>query len=483
MATADFIAFHASERPDAAAFLADGRAIAYSAFDRDIDRMAAALAGLGVKRGSLVAVGADDYYLHYLILIAVEAMGAISASFAPSENDSSRDLLTRADLVLAEPQYPIPGARHHRAIAAEWMQNVWALSAPRRPASGAAAAGDTVRITRTSGTTGVMRPMAIPHGKLERRFGRYAMAHQFTEASRYLPTMKPVAFPVYATAMACLRSGGTLVVESARGLTPVQALAAHGITDMTLMPLHLKHVLDALPADFAKPSRLTVYIFGGPISAALRERALAQLATTVYGSYGTNEAGFIAISRSGEGNGGTIWPDVEVEVVDETGAALPAGTVGSIRVRSDFAVEGYLDDPEATRRMFRDGWFYPGDSGTVDGARHLSILGRSDELLNIGGIKWRPEDLEELVARDPAIKDVGICAFKNADGFEEVCVSVVTDRPVDRELMDRILRSLGNQQLGRIGLVGVRAIPRSEAGKIERERLRALVAEARRRNS
>jgi len=480
LATAEFIAFHANERPDAAAFVADAGAITYRAFAEDIGRLVRALAELGIARGNLVAVGADDAYLHCLLLIAIEAMGAVSASFSPREGESCRPLLARADLVLAEPHFPLIGARRHRILTPQWLQEARTLPRLDDLAACAVAAESPVRLTRTSGTTGAMKLLLLPRRQHESRLQRYALAHQFTERSRYLLTMSLVSFPAYGAAMACLRSGGALVRDPPPGLSPPEALSKHGITDVTAMPLHLKHILDLLPEDFAKPERLTVYVFGGPISGALRERALARLATTVYASYGTNEAGFIAIARSGDGNGGSVWPDVEVEVVDESDAPLPPGATGRIRVRSEFMVEGYLDDPEATRRMFRDGWFYPGDSGVLEGPRRLRVLGRTDDLLNIGGVKWPPEALEGLVARDPAVQDVGICSLENAEGFGELWVLVVAGGLGDRDLWACVSGALAVHQFGHINVVRLDAMPRNEAGKIRRDRLRSLAEEARR---
>jgi acyl-coenzyme A synthetase/AMP-(fatty) acid ligase len=346
------------------------------------------------------------------------------------------------------------------------------------PALPAAGADDPVRILRTSGTTGAMKMLALPRRQHEGRLQRYAAQYQFTEASRYLMTMPLTVGHIYGSAMACLRSGGRLVVEPPGRMSPAMALAMHGITDVTLMPVQLKHVLDGLPGDFPKPSRLTVCSFGAPISAALRQRALDRLASAVYNDYGCNEAGLIFLTRSGDDSGaGSIWPGVEVEIVDEADRPVPRGEVGRIRVRSECMVQEYLDDPEATRRMFRDGWFYPGDSGLLCGARQLRVLGRTDELLNIGGSKHAPADLEHLVARHAGVRDVGVCSVRNSDGFEEICVSVTTDGIGNESLEARLLGALRSIQLGRLHIIKVDAIPRNDAGKIQRDRLRRLAEE------
>ena len=479
MLTAEVIAYHATERPEAIALAIGGRAITYAGFDRDIGRFARALASEGVARGSLVVVGTDDIHVHLLMLIALEALGAISASFLRHEEETYRTLLAKADLVVAGPHFPLGGARRHLAISGEWLRQTRMLAEANPPVRLPAGPGDPVRILRTSGTTGAMKMLALPRRQHEGRLQRYAAQYQFTETSRYLLTMPLTVGHIYGSAMACLRSGGRLVAEPPERMSPAMALAMHGITDVTLMPVQLKHVLDALPGDFPKPSRLTVCSFGAPISASLRQRTLKRLATAVYNDYGCNEAGLIFLTRSGDDSGtGSIWPGVEVEIVDEADRPVPIGETGRIRVRTEVMVEGYLDDPEATREKFKDGWFYPGDSGLLRSARRLQVLGRTDELLNIGGAKHAPADLEHFVASQTAVRDVGICSVCNTDGFEEICICVATDGVGDQRLGESVLAALQGIQLGHIHVVMLGAIPRNDAGKIQRDRLRRLAEDA-----
>jgi len=477
--TAEVIAYHAAERPHSIAFAIDGRETSYATLDGDVGRCGRALAAEGVSRGKLVAVGADDLYLHCLLLIALEDLGAPSASFLRHEVESPHPLRARADLVMAEPHFPVEGARRNLVIGDQWLQQVRTLSESDRVEPAPAADEDAIRILRTSGTTGAMKMLMLRRRQQECRLQRYAAQYQFTRASRYLVSMPLTVGHIYGAVMACLRSGGRIVFESSQRMPIARAIATHGVTDATLMPLQLKQVLDALPGDFQKPSRLTVCSFGAPISAGLRTRALERLATDVYNDYGCNEAGLIFLTRSGDDSGsGPIWPGVAVEIVDDSGRPVPKGKVGRIRVRSEAMVEGYLDDPEATRRMFGEGWFYPGDSGLLLGRRYLRVLGRADELLNIGGSKRSPAELEQLVLRRAGVLDAGALSILNADGFEEVTICVTTDGRHDEDLQARVLDALRQMQLGRVIIVKLDAIPRNDAGKIQRDRLRQIVEAA-----
>ena len=202
-----------------------------------------------------------------------------------------------------------------------------------------------------------------------------------------------------------------------------EAIATHAITHTTLPPFLLKLVLDELPAGYAKPPALTILSLGAAVSRELRQRALARLATEVHDIYSSNEAGFVS-AVSGTAEIGTIWPGARVEVVDEDDRPLPFGVVGQIRVQTDHMLTGYLDDPETTARCFRNGWFYAGDVGILHDARRLQVLGRGDDVLNIGWRKIAPDTIEAIVLEAVEAADVGVCSLPNADGIEEIHIAV-----------------------------------------------------------
>jgi acyl-CoA synthetase (AMP-forming)/AMP-acid ligase II len=138
-------------------------------------------------------------------------------------------------------------------------------------------------------------------------------------------------------------------------------------------------------------------------------------------------------------------------------------------------VDGYLGEPELTRRHFRNGWFYPGDMGVLGGPRRLRVIGRGGELLNIGGAKSRPDDLEAIVIHHVGADDVGICTLPNREGIEEIYVAVSGARCGSEELLARVKRAFEGQALGAFYVAVLPAIPRSAGGKIQRAALREMI--------
>src|SRR5258708_9435975 len=102
------------------------------------------------------------------------------------------------------------------------------------------------------------------------------------------------------------------VVETGKIKTRIhaaQAMSSHAITHVALFPIHLKTILDTLPEGFAKPANLSVTSLGAPLSEALRERAMARLATVLYNWYGSNEVGLVArIASSGSRRNSYLFP-------------------------------------------------------------------------------------------------------------------------------------------------------------------------------
>jgi acyl-CoA synthetase (AMP-forming)/AMP-acid ligase II len=155
--TADYIAYHATERPKAIAVVHDGRPITYAEFSRDIDKFARTLRAFDLPPGSFVAVGCDDFYVHWLLLLALEQLRIASATLQSREGPSALSLLASTDMVLSEHAYPGGAGRRHQLITPAWVQDVFALAERNEDFRLPKAPADTVRILRTSGTTGASK--------------------------------------------------------------------------------------------------------------------------------------------------------------------------------------------------------------------------------------------------------------------------------------------------------------------------------------
>ncbi len=439
--TADYVALHAAERPGAVAVIHDGRVITFAELSADIRRIAHALGALGLARGTTAAIGTGNVYLNWLLLLACERLGIGAASFQSHERDGCTPLMSAVDLVLAEPGFACPGARRLHQITPEWLGATLDRSAPAPELTVSKAPEDPVRLLRTSGTTRVPRQVLVRR-RMHDTLLTQGIAHfGLSERCRFLQSLPLVVRTAYDFGSACLRMGGTLLLESRMPAT--EAIVAHRPTHAIILPMHLKNVLDSLPVDFPKPQELTILSLGAGVPSLLRKTAMARLATGLCELYGTVEAGAISSAWSEDEEGlGCLWPGVEVEVVDEQDRPLPPGSVGSVRVRAEWICARYEDDPEATRRAFRSGWFYPGDAGSLRADGKIKVLGRTDDLLNISGNKLHPADIESLLLRQGIAGDVGVGSVTDTDGIEVLGIAISDLRLDDGVVMGRITHAL-----------------------------------------
>jgi acyl-CoA synthetase (AMP-forming)/AMP-acid ligase II len=474
--TPEYIAFHAIERPGAVAAVIEGRETTYADFARDIRKCTRALRDFGLRRGARVALDCDDFYLHWLLRVGFEQLGVVTTSLSAADDPKSWPrFVGDFDLLLSGKGPSSESIRQQQQITPQWLERVLAAPDVDDEPAWAQSPDDPLRIAFTSGTTGSPKRLLFTRRNHENSIAKSMWFNGFTHRSRNLLSMPLSVAGSYTNATACIRSGGRVVVE--HRMAPGDAIAAHGITHTTLSPIALRDVVDALPSDFERPADLTVFTWGAAISRVLRDKVLARLATDLCDIYGSNEASATSLTR-GNAEFGSVLPKARVEVVDDHDRPLPFGEMGQIRVKTDCMVDGYLDDPVATQRKFRDGWFYAGDLGILHDAGRLQVIGRSDDLLNIGWSKFSPSTLEDIVLRAVNVGDVGICSLPNADGIEEICVALADAPGRDPEIMEGISRAFHRLQLGKFYVMRMERIPRNENGKIQRDLLKQAAAQS-----
>jgi acyl-coenzyme A synthetase/AMP-(fatty) acid ligase len=223
-----------------------------------------------------------------------------------------------------------------------------------------------------------------------------------------------------------------------------------------------------------------ILIAGGALTKQLAARAWARMTPNLITTYGAAETGAVAsgdarITTEFPGAVGYILPDAQAEIVDQSDRPVRRGAEGIVRVRTVQMAGGYIGDPETSARLFRDGWFYPGDVGYLQDDNLLVISGRHETLLNVGGDKVNPEIVEEVLSSFPAVADCAVLNIANELGIEEIHALIVARAPFD----ETDLRRYCSERLQRIFVpvrfVAVDRIPRNDMAKIERGRLRELV--------
>ena len=489
---AELLGRAATQRPDEIALLAPGRpALTYRELAAQVARAQAALSGCGLGREDRVALVLPNGSEAATAFLGV----ACSAVCAPLNPDYRREELDfyLADLGVAavvveagsdSPARDVASARgievlelassHSAAAGAFSLSGRNGPAATPRPAQG----GDIALLLHTSGTTS--RPKLVP--LLHRNL--CASADNIGRTLRLAPddcclSVMPL-FHIHglvAALLSSLAAGGSVVCagrfSEARFF---ECLAAFRPTWYTAVPTMHQAILASAQARAIAGHRLR---FIRSSSAALPPPVMAELealfGVPVIEAYGMSEAAHQMASnplppapRKPRSVGVAAGP--EIAIADEAGALLPAGQTGEVVIRGANVTPGYENNPPANRAAFTDGWFRTGDQGYLDDEGYLFLSGRLKEIINRGGEKVSPREIDEALLEHPAVAQAVAFAMPHPTLGEDVAAAVVLREKAWTEpqalrafLFERLTASKVPSQV-----VVVPAIPKGPTGKLQR---------------
>ena len=247
----------------------------------------------------------------------------------------------------------------------------------------------------------------------------------------------------------------------------------------------LKDLVDRYErGDARRLHKLTYFVSGGaatPPPLVERAHALGMGAMRAYGM--TETAGVVSMAEhdaplARKANfDGHLVDTVEVRVVDERGNDLPPGTEGFLRIRGPQMMLGYTDEA-LNAQQFHDGWFDPGDIGSVDDQRWLQITGRTKDIVNRGGEKFSARDIEESILRHDDVADTAVIPIPDERFGEAVCAFVVAREgavePTPEQIAEAMLRSGIAKGKVPVEWHVVDKIPTTATGKVKKFELAAM---------
>jgi acyl-CoA synthetase (AMP-forming)/AMP-acid ligase II len=214
-------------------------------------------------------------------------------------------------------------------------------------------------------------------------------------------------------------------------------------------------------------------------SASLPPQVMAALEATfgapVIEAYGMTEAAHQMASnplpprRRFAGSVG-VAAGPEIGIMDDGGALLPSGDLGEIVIRGPNVTDGYEANPEANAKAFTHGWFRTGDQGYLDPDGYLRLTGRLKELINRGGEKISPLEVDTVLMDHPAVAQVATFAVKHDKLGEEVAAAVVLREGLsvdERSLRDFVAQHLADFKVPR-KILFMAEIPKGPTGKLQR---------------
>src|SRR6516164_9558301 len=226
---------------------------------------------------------------------------------------------------------------------------------------------------------------------------------------------------------------------------------------MFAAPTMLTRLVDAPAVAAADLSNLrTIFYGGGPMYVAHLERALQLFGPRLYQLYGQGESPMTITGldqrqhaatahqrwRERIGSCGVPRTGVLVKVVDDRDRDLPNGEIGEVATRSDCVMEGYWNNPGATRETLRGGWLHTGDLGSFDEEGFLTLRDRSKDMIISGGSNIYPREIEEVLLRHPSVREASVVGRPHPEWGEEVVAFIVATAPgaVDESSLDALCR-------------------------------------------
>jgi HIP---CoA ligase len=343
----------------------------------------------------------------------------------------------------------------------------------------------------TSGTTGQPKGAMTSHAQNVRVYEAWSGGVGLRRGDRYL-LVNPLfhTFGYKAGLLACLIRGATLV------LLPVfdaeRALALIGAERITVLPgppTLYASLLDHPARHRAYLGTLRLAVTGAAVvPVALVERMRAELFPEVVIAYGLTEScGTVTVGdrradpQTIASTVGRAIEGTEVVVADPQGRPRPPGESGEVLVRGYNVMLGYFDDQAATAAAIdADGWLHTGDVGVLREDGLLRITDRLKDMFVVGGFNVYPAEVEQLVARHPAVSEAAVIGVPD-DRLGEVCRAYVIPRPgteIDpAEIIEFCRERLANFKVPRSVLI-VAELPRNAGGKVLKYVLRAEAATA-----
>lgn len=467
---------------------------------RDLERgtamLANLLASLDLPEGSRIAVQTEKSVEALMLYLAVLRAGLV---YLPLNTAYQRDEIAYF-IGNAEPAIVVCAPKNFgwisRLAFAAGTTHVFTLSDDRsgsllqraaahsdRHVPVPRAADDLAAILYTSGTTGRSKGAMLSHGNLlsNARVLKDCWAWQAGDVLIHALPIFHVHGLFVATHGALLNGSKMLWLDRFDPKAVIARLPEASVF-MGVPTLYVR--LLAEPAlTRAACTRMRLFVSGSaPLLVETFERFRERSGHTILERYGMSETVMLTSnpyrpeSARRAGTVGLPLPGVGVRVVDEAGAACPAGAIGNLQVRGPNVFQGYWRMPEKTAEEFSaDGWFKTGDVGQIDARGYVTIVGRSKDLIISGGFNVYPAEVEGTLNDMAGVAESAVIGVPHPD-FGEAVVAVVVARsgsaPDASALIGALKAKIANFKVPKRVFV-VDELPRNAMGKVQKNLLRA----------
>lgn len=465
--------------------------VSYKALAEQVERLAGQLLDAGREPGECVAVVLPNSLELLIVFLALTRARLVAALLNPVykadeihffvQDAQARAVIAEGDNAAVREAtaglgLPIwtPDVDSHGVVALRELP-------PASRTSIDVPKGDDVALfAYTSGTTG--RPKCVPltHANVLWSARNIAADYALSSADRSLVVMPLFhGHGLIGAALSTLASGGSVIVPPRFSASQFWRLfSEYCATWYSAVPTIHQVLLLRADSDGAPRSGLRfIRSCSAPLAPTVLTNLEHRFGAPVLEAYGMTEASHQVTSNPLPPlphKPGTVGLGPGVSLIDETGRHLAANATGEVVVRGPNVMHGYRNDPEANGTAFIDGWFRSGDTGSIDSDGYLTLTGRIKDMINRGGEKISPEEVEAVLLEDPAVAEAVVFGVPDAKYGEDVQAAVVLKAAASPEELQAYCRArLADFKVPKIIRV-VSALPKNAIGKVERTHLAML---------
>ena len=492
--------YQATRIPDAPAILAPGRApLSYGSLFQHIDQTGRTLRTMGIGRRDRVAVVLPNGPELAVAILTVEAWAVcvpLNPAYGTEELETCfADLQTRALITQARIDSQARRAARSRGVGIIELSTAFdtaaglftltgdpGLALPDDPVS----PGDVALLLPTSGTTSRPKIVPLTHANIcmsAYSTGAVLALSQTDRCLNVLPLFH--GHGLNATVLASLASGASVVCTPGCDVNSFFGwLTAFRPTWYSAVPTMHQAILAQAEQNRERVAECRLRLVrssSAPLPPRVFEALERTFETPVIEWYGMTEVASASIacnplppSQRKPGSVG-VPVDLDVAIMDEGGTLLPGGQTGQVIVRGASVMSGYDGDPMATRTAFAGDWLKTGDLGFFDDDGYLFLVGRSREIINRGGEKIAPQQVDHALLEHPEVAEAVTFAVPHPTLGEDVAAAIVLRQPATatpNDIRRFVIGRVADFKVPRQVLI-VSELPKGPTGKVQRVGLAA----------
>jgi acyl-CoA synthetase (AMP-forming)/AMP-acid ligase II len=489
----------AEQSPNAIAVAGPGEPFTYRRLLANVHALAAALQSLDPEPGSRVGICARNTVEHLIALLATYSAGKVWVPLAPNNSRTDLDRMigatrptlfvadesclyrftpTGAPLVLGKTTIPPGEMPSVRTLIGEWNG--------RHPTVIARDERDAQIIKFSGGSTGAPKPVVQSVRCVSAQIEGILACFELDAGDVNL-IAAPLTHGASCFVLPILSVGGRhVMLEEPKAPRVLDAIEKYAVTTIYAPPTliysmledpsvrtrnygSMRHLIYSAAPMRPEQIREAQRVFGPVIETAYGQVEAPQIITAMRARELEHDEYLTSIGRQS--------PVAEVAIMSPAGDLLPNGETGEIVVRGPLVMNGYLDRPDLTAQTIVDGWLRTGDLGMRDDRGYVFIRGRLRELINTGGFKVFPGDVEAVLAKHPAVVECSVFGVPDEKWGEAVHAAVCVSDGASvtaAELVAFVKADLGSVKAPKT-IHFVTELPRNAAGKVSRAAVRSMV--------